>query len=362
MSEASADIVVIVPVWGTHHTTLCTDFLLPSLLARGNLDAAISGASVTIAFCCPPDSQAVIKASPTARALSEIASLSFVDNSDLIQNPETKYKAMTESIYRVLNRSLVEPGRTILVFTNPDAILGAGMISDIRAALSGGHKAVMVPGLRTRLDVIQQSLEPFRRGVSLDVPASSLSRTALQTLHPDSAAYIWNEGMYPVHWQSLVFHRTEDGSLVMHSFHLHPIAIICPEQLPKTLDTIDGDFLEECGFSTDDMAIARNGDSMVVIEVSGEPYAFSEPVAKPSLKRLASFALYHTTDIHWFFFRHRITYSVSDRAVDAAPGLDRLVRYIEFQKKRRQLAKRWPRLDKKLVAPIFDLIGRTFIR
>lgn len=351
------NLVAIVPVWGEAYAKICTDLLLPSLLAPGNLGTDRPDADITIAFCCPPETEAAIKVSPAGKLLDGLATLTYVDNTDLVATNGGKYQAMTESIHRVMNGPLVQPGETALMFLNPDVVCGAGLLHDIWRHLSNGKRAVFVPGLRTRLDSLPNAVAPFRDGDRLNISPSKLSRLALQHLHPVSQAYIWNEGQHPLHWPSMVCYRAGDGSLLMHCFHLHPIAIVCPSPLPQATGTVDGTFLSECGLAPETIHIAQDGESLVLVEVSGEPYSFTEPLAPPARSRVANFGVRHVDDIHWDIFERRISYAAGTAAPECTE-LNCIAAYVLHNRARRGIAKKWGKVDRHILRPLFALTGR----
>lgn len=351
------NLVAIVPVWGEVYTKICTDLLLPSLLAQGNLGTGRPEADITIAFCCPPETQTAIQSSPAGKAIDRLSTVAFVDNTDVVATYGGKYDAMTKSIHRVMNGPLVQPGESALMFLNPDVVCGADLFQDIWAHLSAGMRAVFVPGLRTRLDTLPAAVQAHRDGNALNIPAPCLSRLALQHLHPVSEAYIWNQGQFPLHWPSMVRYRAVDGSLLMHCFHLHPIAVVCPSSLPQSKDTVDGGFLAECGLKPETIKIAQDGESLVLIEVSGEPYSFTEPMIPPSRSRVANFGVRHVDDIHWHFFEHRISYATGSTA-PKCEELDAIANYVLHNRARHKIAKKFARVDKHIVGPLFDLSRR----
>jgi len=362
-SRAALDIVLVVPVWGAAYSRLCTDFLLPSLLAEGNLAEPVADASIALAFACPPATRRAIAASPAGRALAAHVEMVFADNAAALSAPGTKYQALIESTKLVLADPRIVPGHTVLMFLNPDVVCGAGLVAGIRQALARGKRAVMVPGVRTRADSMPDALAPYRHGPALDVPAPRLSRLALGHMHPYSAAFLWNGGAYPVHWPSLLWWRMADGSVLMHSFILHPVAIRCPDPLPPDFTAIDGDFVTHAGLRPEDVHIATDGEALVLAEISGAPYAFPEPTGPPSRRRLATFAVRHMDDIHWHLFGQRIVYAMreataSDRPPPPCPELDRIVTYVQAHRGRRRFANRFRRLDRHVIAPLYDLAAR----
>lgn len=347
---------LIVPVWGDAFARHCIDHMIPSLLAVGNLDdSQLQNASPVIAFACPRETRTILQASPALQALSGQARVKFIDNSDLIALHESKYRAMTSSIHRVLAEDYVVPGRTILIFLNPDVICSAGMIAAIDKAMSAGKRVVMVPGLRTRADRVADLIQRFQDGLALSVPPAALSAFATQALHPIDQALFWEDGHYPVHWPSRAMFRDGDGEVFLRGFHMHPIAILCPDPIPRSLDTIDGAFLQECIKDPAEIFVPPDGQEIVVIELSGEPYQVEAQTAPSSRRRLADFGVRHVSDVHWDLFDHSVAYS----APDATPpeALERLYRYVRAHRPRRKVARRWPRFDKHVLSPLFHVIA-----
>lgn len=345
---------LIVPVWGPTFTQLCIDFMLPSLLAPGNLDGTVGSVPV-LAFACPSETRTALLASPVLEALQQHAHVEFIDISDLLADQANKYRAMTDSIYRAISSDFVKPKETALVFLNPDVICSTGVLATIDRAMAGGKRAVMVPGMRTRAEQAHALLGPYQRGLSLSVPSQDLGAFAVGALHPLDQAYLWEEGPFPVHWPSKAMFRTPDGGIGLHSFYLHPLAILCPDPMPESLDTIDGTFLQECGLHAGDIFVPRDTRDIVVIELSETPDEIGLATGQPSRKRMAEFAVRHVSDIHWDLFDNYISYTAV--GTERPPALDRLYRYVRAHRPRRRIARRWPRFDRRILSHVFHVIA-----
>lgn len=356
MTRIPADYHIIVPVWGQPYSGLCIDFLIPSLIADGNLSAISTDQTVLISFCCPPETRALIEECAGFDLLSGGCEIDFPDNSEILAKNDAKHGSMTESIFLALRDPRNQPGHTVFVFLNPDVIVSRETFSRVRATMRRGRKALMVTGLRVRLDQIHAPTETFRDGPSLNISGPDLSTMALDNLHPFCSAYIWNRDTYPVSMPVLLFYENSNRALMQHCFHLHPLAVVCPETLPVTRDTIDGDFLEKCGLIGDDFEIVTDDDNAVVVEISGGPYLHPDKLRPGRRRRLADFAV-GVSDVHYSFFWHRIDFNGGVKPACGCPELDRLLRYVRIHHPRRKLRQRYPHLDRRLFRRVFRAIA-----
>ncbi|MEM7059596.1 MAG: hypothetical protein AAF557_18585 [Pseudomonadota bacterium] len=305
-----------------------------------------------ISFCCPPSTQDSIKDSPVFAALSALADIVFLDNSEILEEYHTKHRSMTDSVYLALRHARTCPGHTVLVFLNPDVIVSRELFPSIADAMGRGKKALMMTGLRTRVDQVCNLMEPYRKNLALDIAGSDLSRIAMDNLHPYCSGFIWNRESFPASNPAIVLFETKDRGLLQHCFHLHPIAMVCPETLPVTQDTVDGDFLEKSGLKGDDFEVVNNGEGAVVIEMSGEPYEHPDRLRPRSRRRVAEFAI-KASDTHYNFFWQRIDFARDVTTERNEHELERLLRYIKVHEPRRRLRQKYPKLDRRLFRQYF---------
>ena len=263
---------------------------------------------------------------------------------------------MTRSNYRAIVSGSPKPRRTVLVFLNPDVVVASDCFTRAHDLIVRGYKAIMVAGLRMHLDEVAHKLLPYYADGRLIIPPPELARMAIECLHPCSEVFVWNRGLRPVNWHPLLLYETPRGDLLQHCFHLHPLFLVTPDELPDTPDTIDGKFMEQCRLSADEFHVVTD-DNIVVAEISGGPYAFPDALGPPSRARIADFAVRWVSDIHWDFFKHRISYLQEPATPQASPELDRLVRYVLTHKPRRWFARNAAWLDRRVLRHLFRALA-----
>jgi hypothetical protein len=311
--------VLIMPVWGDHHTGLFLRYCIPFLLTQGNIGAfpdkrlQVHVASRRVDFVRMRQHTAYMR-------LSELASLSEVEIDDVI-DVTTPHRAMTQCYLHVV-RTLSCPERVVTIFPTPDCILSRNALCRIKQRIEAGFRAVMLCGLRLELETVRPLLDQIMASdVSLNsLDERTLTTLALQHLHPISLRCDVSSSEFWIGWPSHLYWIAPDrGWLLAHCFHLHPMAV---RGVPRTIDvesTIDGDYLLALGIGPAECYICKNSDELLCLELSSGSKRINTRKGRLTSRHLSRFLAIGSNPLHHAFFANPILFCGND---EPAPSTD----------------------------------------
>jgi hypothetical protein len=202
---------VVVPAWGERCVRVAAGHVIPSIRA------ALRGVDGRLI---------VYTDTPSAfEGVSEVRSVG--------PNPGDTHLARLQGTLRNLHRwTMAEaPPGFVAVLLNADTVISSEFFQFCRGAVSEGAKVIVGAPMRT---VIKDEPPP------VGVPARVLLDWAWRNRHPIIEDCVWGRGR--TKFQNTVV--LEQGSaVVLHSVHLHPVAVVNDGREPKFRGTIDDDFL-----------------------------------------------------------------------------------------------------------------------
>lgn len=329
-------------VWGAAYTDLFLTLSLPSQLAPRNLPGFPGRRGSRYRIYAPSPSAEQIRRSPAFDVVSETMRTEIIeiDRLDLRE----KYAAMS-ACHRDGVAAAGAEGAA-LCFLSPDTVWADGAFCAIRSLTEAGARAIMIAGLRTKLETLVPALElgGFRLSDgSLSVSARKLARIGLTHLHPISSSLLWDsivQNLSPSH----LYWPVGDAGLLARCFHLHPL-VICPDVHAQGFQsTIDDDLLPACRLDPATIHVVEDSDEMAVMEVShaGQSAGMVVPRRLPLL-RVAHWAREHANPLHRQFVRRRIRFHStecdrrweaiehrSDRTVEAILRLTALLERLPY--------------------------------
>lgn len=179
-----------------------------------------------------------------------------------------------------------------VVLLNADIVISGNLLSACAKHFKDGKLAIVTSGIRTALS----------EGVTVPIGAKPavLLNWAWEHRHRIIRDLEWGRGgsMLPT---NLFFVRGD--SVILHGFHLHPVAIhkVCP--LPFQ-STIDGDLLDF--FSRDDIHVVTDPDDLSMLEISDPKRRFPCRSALMTASQVAGAMQSRASPMHRWLFDHRI--------------------------------------------------------
>jgi hypothetical protein len=297
--------VVIMPVWGDHHTGLFLRFCVPFLLTDGNV-GAFPNRRLRIIMMSTRADFVRMKKDANYRRLAGLVDLVETEIDDVI-DLSIPHRAMTECYLNAV-RTLNNPEDTVTIFPTPDSILSRDALRKIAVHMDAGWRGVMVCGLRITLETAGPLLDKFlaRPGGAENISERELTAMVFKNLHPITLTCDVASDGFMVHWPSHVYWIALDRSwLIAHCFHLHPLAV---RGVPAKIDintTIDGDYLTGLGVGANQLYVCKDSDELFCVEISPEAKRMISPLGHFTKKALVRFSV-SCNPLHRAFYSHAI--------------------------------------------------------
>lgn len=299
--------VLIVPVWGDHHTALFLRYCIPFLLTDGNV-GAFPDRRLQVHVASRRSDFVRMHKDANYRSLAAVADLRETEIDDLV-DLSVPHRAMTECYWHV-TRSLPRPDDTVTILPTPDCIFSRNALMKIVELIETGWRGVMLCGLRLTLEtagpLLDQMVAASAKGAG-GVSERELCSVILNNLHPITLSCNVASEEFMVNWPSHVYWVAPDRSwLIAHCFHLHPIAV---RGVPDSIDihtTIDGDYLLGLGVDAKQLYICADSDEFFCAELSPHAKRILGPVGRLTKRALVRFSVSGCNPLHRGFFAQSI--------------------------------------------------------
>ena len=251
-------------VWGKKYTEGFVHHSLPTLLADGNLPAAVKRWNCRFSLYTTSEDASILTASAAWKKLCMLMPVEVIhiqDVTSLSVGCNDKYSLMT-ACHRHHIGSADED--SALVFLSPDMLVSGSALSGMLAELDEGARVVLCCGLRVSKEGALQALESYRSDIPMSVPERELVRVAIEHPHEETRSFFWDKGGVACGHPSLLIWRVGLEGLLIRGFHFHPLAIWPSVRgvLPEV--TIDRDFLSQVCPQSAEYAICQDSDLGVI--------------------------------------------------------------------------------------------------
>lgn len=229
--------------------------------------------------------------------------LIHTDNPDFIRNLITEfplevrqivggatYVTLQESHSDAINAAAMGD-RVILL--NADIVVSRNLLTGVKKYLDQGKNAVVTTGIRTR-----KGDEKPPIGAS----SEDLLEWAWSHKHQIIEDLVWGRGesMLPT---NVFFER--GGTVILHAFHLHPVAIVKPmDGNMPFISTIDGDLLDR--FDRGTIHIVTDPADLSMCEISDPGKRFPIRGEPMNAGHIAGCMIGRASELHKWQFTHRI--------------------------------------------------------
>jgi hypothetical protein len=300
--------VLVMPVWGEHHTGLFLRYCLPFLLTDGNI-GAFPDRGLQVYLTSRRVDFARMRQDGSYQRLGALTKLVEIEIDDII-DLTLPYQAMTRCYMHAL-QMLAVPERTVTFFPTPDCILSRNALCAMKRRIETGARAIMMCGLRVELESVAPLLGQITASTSGTggISERELSALGLRHLHPISKACDAESSEFLVGCPSHVYWIASDrGWLLAHCFHLHPMAV---RGVPPVVDpdaTIDGDYLLGLGLDAGQCYICQNSDEFLTLELSPRVKRIDARLGRLAEGHLSRFSAIATNSLHRDFFTKQIVF------------------------------------------------------
>lgn len=270
---------IILPVWGQAYADSFIKYSLPSLKAQTK---PIDGPDVELAIATDYETAHYL----THNYRAQLGSLKTILLTADISYDISPHLMQTH-LYRIgllyISRQHGEEG--FAVFITPDIILPANAMEAIARKVQAGLMCCYMLGLRLLDSLDSRShLDSMVKSDRLTLSAWQLIELAYTFVHPQTAWLTTNNYWInrPRDFYPHIYLKTEH-QFQAKGFHLHPLYLKVPKNLPTIKDTIDGDFIGRLGFSHHQIGFFDDDDPVVSVDLApecrfGDVVLYKEPI------------------------------------------------------------------------------------
>lgn len=129
-----------------------------------------------------------------------------------------------------------------------DMLMSDGCCAWAKQKLVDGYEAFLSSSLRAATEKMSPSMDPYREGPMLSVPAADLYRLSLDALHPTIFKQFVRQPPQTMGADPHQFFFTRPGGFAAHAFQWHPLAFSArdvPEDIGFDCNTIDCRFMSD---------------------------------------------------------------------------------------------------------------------
>ncbi|MBW5802267.1 hypothetical protein FIV31_00180 [Coxiella endosymbiont of Ornithodoros amblus] len=233
--------------WGKAYAEKVKTYLIPSLLAEGNLPSISKKYKTIVLVHCDIDTKNNLSLSPIIKYVKNYANIEFIIlPRSLIKAYKSNFKyfpflyskkitGIVSNIKYILLGALQTQALEIAVknksyisFMMPDFVLSDRFLTNTFFLIEG-KKVAIISTSRTDYQKIAQQLEKFFKGkerIQLTVPASVLTMLQVTNLHPAAKKIIVSENNTNFSSRAQLLFETPNG-FVLRAYHYHPILLDC---------------------------------------------------------------------------------------------------------------------------------------
>jgi len=276
-STPTSDVPVhfVTPVWGAEYTQVFLEVALPTLLSPGNIPAVPNLSQCVYKIYTTSDDEDVIRRSD---AYARLSSLVAVEIARIARVDENSYLTSSDC-YR---ESVITASRArAVVFTAlPDVVFADGGLASIVRLVGANKRAILVMGLRAVKEALVPDLRiRFARDGCISVSSRELARLVTRYPHPINESHLY-DGDSPAFHPSVLGWKVGDEGFLLHSFHLHPIALRPRAGAANFTGTIDDDLVQTSGFRDSEIHVVTDSNEFLCIEVSDRSKTVPVPPRK----------------------------------------------------------------------------------
>jgi hypothetical protein len=309
-------VLLQVIVWGEQYLSDFMEVSLPSLLAPGNFPDVVGRTTITFQIVSNSAGIEILQGSLIIHRLQSLVTVDFVNIEGMSEISGNKYDLVTH--YQL--QSLARLGKeTMVVFSYPDFIWGAGSLSHLVGLIEGGGNAIFtfIPYASAEavtLRLVQDSkyYTFTEHGPVLDMANRDLARFVLEYPNQGLEGFMWegtNYNFYPAYlsW------RVGKLGLYAKCFHMHPIALkVCPEDirvLERGSGTLDTSVIEGVVRDLAGVRVITDSDSFAVSSLRHEfEPPFKQADMRPSIENVAKWTDARATNLNWHLFHHGVAW------------------------------------------------------
>jgi hypothetical protein len=311
---------LIVPVWGEHYTQLFLNYLLPSLLAPGNLPAWPYCANSCLQIATQQADAKIIEESPVFKKirhflpvqihLFETEQFSHLNNMPF---RESKYIMLQEIMAEMMKQSMASLAHVIPLTS--DTLLAHNFLAYLAQILEQEPVLLMMAGPRLALDS-QMALEMGRTENALALSPQKLNQLLFSNPHPHERACFLDGPQFSA-WPSHIYYWKTPQELYSHWFHMHPFFLYLPQLMQNQRGTsVDGDILNQYDDRRSRICLVQQSETLAcsVSNADSDMPAWGyQKTLQERQSMLLEFAEKFCFPIQRWFFTHPISFFMPEK-------------------------------------------------
>jgi hypothetical protein len=304
-------------IWGARYIDNFVRVTLPTHMAPGNL-----GQLPDIDFCkyviftCLEDVDYILS-TPQIQALQRLMPVEVVP----VNFPKgDKYQLLGSLQNAAFCKAHLE-GFDAVFPLYADALFADGTFANAVKRIGEGYLAVVAPGPQALAEPVREALLTpelyLTESGAIAVPPRKLVDLVFTHLHPFHAPAFWDADRF-TSIPSMVFWNVPGQGVLVHGFHLHPVAI-ATQPISTFISpfhgTLDEHFLPRMLSCADKVYVAVDSDEIFVCSIDSLGERAGEAADarnKASVAHLANWAERHTFMLHRDFFGYPIRLRCAD--------------------------------------------------
>jgi hypothetical protein len=267
------EIRLVIVAWGRAYLERLTTQALPSLLAEGNLPALAGHHRITCLLYSTPEDATAWAGDPSLRALERLLPVRWLDIGEvdpeaepLFQRwPPSKFKTMSICHLDAMRRAWADGAG--LLFVAPDNLFSNGCGAQVAAAIEDGCRAALIshlPVLEATFLPALDTIFPPRPDGTRPMPGRTLTRLALEHMHPDCAEYFTDGASFRA--AAHLYWRVGSEGHLARAFHVHPLFVHPRRPTEAFFHSVDNDWTAQVLDAQDPVRIFPDSDLAALIE------------------------------------------------------------------------------------------------
>jgi hypothetical protein len=306
---------MIVPVWGTAYTQLFLNYLLPSLLASGNLPAWPYCGHTFLQIATQKEDAQIMEDSPIFQKIRAYLPVQmnifepeqFEKLSNVTFN-RAKFFILQTIMAEMLKRSMLASAHVIPLMA--DTLLANNFLTYLAQVFEQKPVLLMMAGPRLAL-ASQKTIEMGRTENALELSPQMLNQLLFSNPHPHEQACFLDAPLFSA-WPSHVYYWKTPQELYSHWFHMHPFFLYHPQIGQNQWGiSIDGDILAQYDDRRSNIRLVQKSETMacsVTNAFSDIDIRLKELTLARRQQMLIKFGQEKCLPIQRWFFSHPISF------------------------------------------------------
>jgi len=261
---------LVVVFWGALHRHNFLTFLLPSLLASGNIPSLKSEPTSRFLIVTTAEDWAMLQSHAGFLKLQMFMKAIHLEMPTPVED-SNKYLIMSKGHEMASQKAFTDGACG--VFLTPDLVLSDGSLHELKRLAAEGKKVVLCAAMRFTQEGCLADMRELceqEQGSVLSISSGALAEIAYRNMHPETLRYDWVAPFFAENPYSCFFRVPETRSLIVHSFSWAPLlvnyqALHIHHTDTFTKWTMDGDYIYQNFPNLEDVYVVQDSDEILLV-------------------------------------------------------------------------------------------------